>query len=176
MGAGHQIDSQELYQLQQQKNKAGLTPGPVIVMAGVSKADNMGSVYRLADALGCRTVYMLDLGQALPDQKTLQRVSRSTVNVIETKRITESELEQVLPSLPYPVAVEITTESTNILQTRLPEQCTMVVGNEKYGIPESVLKLCRAAVHVPMYGLNGSMNVAVALAVVLYEWRRQHGS
>lgn len=175
-GAGHQIDSQELYELQKLKRTAKVKTAPAIVMAGLSKAENIGAVYRLADAVGSDTVYILESTQPYPDQKTIQRVSRSTVNVIQTVMISEQELKQTLPSLPALVAVEITSESTSILETELPEQCTLVVGNENYGIPKSALELCHSAVHVPMHGINGSMNVTIALAIVLYEWRRQNGS
>ena len=72
------------------------------------------------------------------------------------------------------IAIEITSKSTSILNTQLAEQCVLVIGNEKHGIAEDVLNMCSNAVHIPMFGGNGSMNVSHALAIVLYEWRRQN--
>jgi len=72
-------------------------------------------------------------------------------------------------------ALEITSESKDIFQTELSGMFSIVVGNERQGISQELLDICSAAIHVPMYGGNGSMNVAHALAIALYEWRRQMG-
>ncbi|WP_373693577.1 hypothetical protein [Limnofasciculus baicalensis] len=39
-----------------------------------------------------------------------------------------------------------------------------------------MLEHCQQAVQIPMYGVNGSMNVTHALAIVLFEWRIQHST
>ncbi len=49
----------------------------------------------------------------------------------------------------------------------------LVAGAERSGIQPAVLAVLDAAVHVPMYGRNSSLNVATALAIGLYEVTRQ---
>lgn len=71
------------------------------------------------------------------------------------------------------IAVELTSRSIDLFKTTLPEECTLVVGNEEHGIPAAVLELCQQAVHIPMFGVNGSINVTHALAIARFEWRRQ---
>ena len=71
------------------------------------------------------------------------------------------------------IAIEITSASDNLFETTLPDKCTLVVGNERQGIDEKILNVCHHAIHLPMFGNNGSMNVSHALAITLYEWRRQ---
>ena len=44
----------------------------------------------------------------------------------------------------------------------------LVVGNESRGVRPGVRKACDAALRIPMYGGVGSLNVAVAGAIVLY--------
>ncbi len=53
-------------------------------------------------------------------------------------------------------------------------RCALVVGHEDHGVTKATLAVCDAAVFVPMYGKGLSLNVHVALAVVLYHLR--HGS
>ena len=44
----------------------------------------------------------------------------------------------------------------------------MVIGNEKDGVSEELLALCQTSIHIPMYGVNTSMNVAMATAIAVY--------
>lgn len=172
--AGKQIDSQKLYEQQKYNKSAGDDKAaPALLLAGLSKPENIGAIYRLADAAGCKTIYLLNEDDAGLNRKTIQRVSRSTGNLILTISLTLKELQQAVLNWPPMIAIEITSESTSILHTELPEHCVLVIGNEKYGVMGDVLHLCTSAVHIPMYGINGSMNVSHALAIVLYEWRRQ---
>lgn len=172
--AGKQIDSQQLYEQQKSKKADGtFKVAPRLLLSAMSKIENIAAVYRLADAAGCDTIYMLAEKAEHLDQKTLQRVSRSTANSIKTISLTLEELQQRHTKWPPLIAIEITSKSTSILDTQLPEQCVLVIGHEKQGVPEQVLRLCKQAVHIPMYGINGSMNVSHALAIVLFEWHRQ---
>ena len=59
--------------------------------------------------------------------------------------------------------------------SRLPEKCVLVVGSEKEGIPASVLTECDVLVEIPQCGVTRSLNVQTAVAVVLFEYVRQHG-
>ena len=45
------------------------------------------------------------------------------------------------------------------------------MGHEDHGVTRATLAVCDAAVFVPMYGKGLSLNVHVALAVVLYHIR-----
>ena len=49
----------------------------------------------------------------------------------------------------------------------------MIVGNENFGISESVLKKVDQTVHITMYGNNSSMNVVQATAIGLYVLTKQ---
>ena len=49
-----------------------------------------------------------------------------------------------------------------------PQKTCLVVGHEDHGITKATLALCDAAVFLPMYGKGLSLNVHVALSVVVY--------
>jgi tRNA G18 (ribose-2'-O)-methylase SpoU len=71
------------------------------------------------------------------------------------------------------VAIEITSQSSDVYRTQLSTDGAFVIGSERYGISEHILRLCTYAVHIPMFGVNSSMNVATSLGIVLYEWHRR---
>lgn len=53
-----------------------------------------------------------------------------------------------------------------------PDVC-LVVGNEDHGITPATLAACDAVAFLPLMGRVGSLNVATAAAIGLYELRRQ---
>lgn len=80
------------------------------------------------------------------------------------------------PTLPgYVLALEITDQSSSLLDYQLPAEVIngqralcLVPGAEAQGVPQELLDLCDASVHLPMYGQNSSMNVSVALGAAVY--------
>ncbi|MBI3763961.1 MAG: TrmH family RNA methyltransferase, partial [Chloroflexi bacterium] len=172
--AGEQLEGQVLYERQKEMRGAGAyLPGPPIVAVGLQVPENIGSVLRLADAAGSQRVIFLN--HAASDLARVRRAARNCDALVKWEFLSQEEfLAEIAPSLPQLIALELTTRSLSIFKANLPEQCAFVIGSERYGIPPSVLAECQQAVHIPMYGVNGSMNVTHALAVALFEWRRQH--
>ncbi len=173
--AGEQIASQLLYERQKalRSNHANL-PGPTVVADGLQTPENVGGVLRLADAAGSVKVIFLHDGNptAYPLHR-IQRTARNTAVFVVCEFWTQAKFLAESHTLQPLLALEITTASTNIFETVLPLRCTFVIGNERHGIASSLLAQCQRAVHIPMVGVNGSMNVTHALAVALFEWRRQ---
>jgi tRNA G18 (ribose-2'-O)-methylase SpoU len=49
----------------------------------------------------------------------------------------------------------------------------LVIGHEAHGIPKPILDMCQEAMHLPMYGVNTSMNVAMAAGIAVYDQIRK---
>jgi len=171
--AGEQLEGQELYERQKAlRATPPFPPGPTIVAAGLQVPENIGAVLRLADAVGTQQVIFVN--EATPDLTRIQRTSRSTETLVRWERYTPAEFLERASSFQPLIALELTTASASIFEVKLPAACAFVIGSEKHGIPAPLLHQCQQSVHIPMFGVNGSMNVTHALAVALFEWRRQH--
>jgi len=173
--AGTQIDSQELYKRQQQSNsKAPREIAPVIIATGLRTPDNIASVLRIAEAAySNRVIFVTDKNQQIEFNNKIKRLSRDTHKEIKIEQYEVEAFLTLSHQLPEMIGIEITTQSKNIFNTSLPDKCCLVIGSENHGINSQVLEKCQSAVHIPMYGNNGSMNVSHALAISLFEWRRQ---
>jgi TrmH family RNA methyltransferase len=69
--------------------------------------------------------------------------------------------------------VATTSHATQDLwQAPLPRPLAVVFGNEGAGLPDEVIRDCQSATVIPM-AHGGSLNMAVATAVVLFELRRR---
>jgi len=170
---GEQLDGKELYERQKTlRASQKILPAPTIMAVRLKVSENIGAILRLADAVGSPRVIFLN-----DQDHNIRQVHRAARNAEAFVKWDVMDLEEFLKdvtSLHPLVALELTTASTDIFSTQLPEHCTFVVGSERHGIPRELLAHCQQAVHIPMFGVNGSMNVTHALAVGLFEWRRRH--
>ena len=176
VSVGEQLDSQALYERQKMlRASETVVPGPTAIAVGLQVPENMGSVLRLADAAGSqKVIFIHDHEDNATTLKRIQRTARNCDVLVEWEVWTPEQFREQSDSLQPVIAVELTTESKSIFANALPERCALMIGSERYGIPALLLAKCRQAVHIPMYGVNGSMNVTHALAIALFEWRRQH--
>lgn len=55
----------------------------------------------------------------------------------------------------------------------LPEDATLVFGNEDDGIHADVLAMAHEVVAIPMYGINHSFPISIAAGMALAEWARR---
>jgi tRNA (guanosine-2'-O-)-methyltransferase len=66
------------------------------------------------------------------------------------------------------VAVELTDTAVPYHQYTYPQKTCLIVGHEDHGVTKAVLAECDSAVFIPMYGKGLSLNVHVALSIVVY--------
>ena len=112
-----------------------------------------------------------------PPNRKINKTARATVDTVPYLTVGEglSFIEEKKREQAYILAIEITDASQSLLSFTLPDEARggdreliIVPGSENYGVPTSVLSSCATAVHLPMYGRNTSMNVAVALGAAMY--------
>lgn len=175
ISVGEPLDSQLLYERQKTLRVSQTElPGPAIIAAGLQVPENIGSVLRLADAAGSRTVVFINSDGPSFSQARIRRTARNCDVLVKWEFWPPEKFLEQAGSFQPLIALELTTSSASIFTKALPNPCTLMIGSERHGIPSPLLSKCRQAVHIPMYGVNGSMNVTHALAIALFEWRRQH--
>ena len=72
------------------------------------------------------------------------------------------------------VGLEQTTDSQSLLEFRFQRKTVLVVGHERVGVEEEVLRLLDHTVEIPVYGRPYAHNAATAAAIALYEYCRQY--
>jgi tRNA G18 (ribose-2'-O)-methylase SpoU len=61
----------------------------------------------------------------------------------------------------------------DLSRLELDERATFVLGAEREGLSDDVLRSCDELASIPLAGAADSLNVAVAGAIALYEFRRR---
>ena len=103
----------------------------------------------------------------------------------EIARIDERQLAVEVRRSPLPVlkrlksdgyrlvGLEQTTNSLDLHKYAFARRTALVIGNERLGLTEDVLRMLDETVEIPVYGLPFSFNVATATAMAMYEYCRQ---
>lgn len=143
-----------------------------IILDNVLDTYNVGSIFRLADAVAAQKVYLC--GETLtPPNSRIKKASINTWQWVEWQYLpTASEAIAQLKinnSKLQIIAVEQDKRSKPFYKVRYEFPLAIVVGNETYGVSRDVLDMADIIVEMPMWGVNKSLNVMVSLGIVLYE-------
>ncbi|MBU8891350.1 MAG: TrmH family RNA methyltransferase [Bacteroidales bacterium] len=146
---------------------------PIIIGYNIKTPENIGNIIRLGDNVGCKEVIIVSDEENMRVSK-IKRTASSSFDSISWSFCSIEELQSKIPADYNWIAIETSSDSLSVFQTKLPQKVAFIVGNEASGIDPKVLDLCSEIVHIPLYGNNTSLNVSHALAAVLFEWQRQN--
>ncbi len=145
---------------------------PIIAAWQIINPENIGNLIRLADNVGSEQVFILGEDFHLR-MSSIKKTAGISFNHVQLSFISPDDFFTQLSAEYQTVAIETCEDSTNIYSERLPEKIVLMLGNERNGLPEEILRKCSLKVHIPMTGACKSMNVSHALSVALFEWQRQ---
>ena len=141
-----------------------------VICHNLRSRENVGSVFRTADAFGVSKVYLTGYTPAPPHSKISKtalgaerwvpwKYKKSIVALLrelKQKRIRLVALEQAKGrSVPLPK-----------FKPRFP--LALILGNEVKGLSPAILSRCDTVTEIPMHGRKESLNVAVAFGVAVY--------
>ncbi len=142
-----------------------------IILDNVLDTYNVGSIFRLADAVGARKVYLCGNTETPPNHR-IKKASVNTWQWVEWEHAASAAdaityLRRIIPKITV-VAVELTETSIPYDTEKYPLPLALVVGHETDGVSKKTLSLVDRTVELPMLGINTSLNVMVSLGIVLY--------
>ena len=150
-----------------------------IILDNVLDTYNVGSIFRLADAIAAEKVIMC--GQTLtPPNSRIKKASINTTGWVNweykpTALEAIIELKKNNKEIKI-VAVEQDSRSIPFHKANYTFPMAIIVGNETYGVAPEVLNASDMIVEMPMWGINKSLNVMVSCGIILYEIMKQHDS
>ncbi len=125
---------------------------------------NVGSILRIIDNFGFKGLVHSTSGLSLSHPQ-LRKAARGCEKWIPVRF--EADLIAWLKNSDEPViGIEKTPDALTVNKWEPPHKCILIVGNEEYGIADSVRKCCSKMVQIPMFGYKNSMNVHNALSII----------
>lgn len=136
----------------------------------------MGAMFRTCDAAGVGKIYLTGYTPTPLDRFGRKRkdVAKSALGAEEFVAWEQRKnLTSLISNLKsggfYVIAIEQDPKSVDYRKLKpKSKKLAFLAGSEVSGLPKNILKTCDAIAEIPMHGRKESLNVSVALGVVLY--------
>ena len=145
-----------------------------LILDSVQSPFNVGSILRTAAAYRVEHVW-------LAGATTSPRAANVRKTALGTDRFLEfSTVERAADAVTHAreagwrvIGLELADGARPFHAVALGGAVCIVVGNEDHGISAAALRACDDVAYLPQLGKVGSLNVAVAASIAIYETRRQ---
>ena len=141
-----------------------------VVCDNIRSLENIGSIFRTADALNVNKIFLCGICGKPPNPK-ISKSALGAENWIDWEYCSAAWriIEKLKKENVFVVVLE--QEKNSIYYTKLKPKfpLALVVGNEVKGVSSSVLKRADKIISLPMFGRKESLNVAVAFGIAAYQ-------
>ena len=155
--------------------KHASSPIPLtFVLENIRSAFNIGSIFRTSECLAVKHL-MLCGYTATPESLKTKKSAMGCDEVLSWQHVNKTrDAIDLLKNQNIPIlALETVQAAKSIYEFKFPSSCAIILGNERHGIEQNILKLCDDVIKIPVYGFKNSLNVANSASIVGYEIRRQ---
>jgi 23S rRNA (guanosine2251-2'-O)-methyltransferase len=143
-----------------------------LVLDSIIDTYNIGSLFRLADAIASEKIYLCGNIEYPPSSRIHKAAVGTEAWVPWEKRNSTKETIKELKSRGIQIIVveqSIKAINYSLLPLKINFPCAIVVGNEMVGISKEVQDEADIIVEIPMFGVNKSFNVWGSAAVIAYK-------
>ena len=142
----------------------------IVILENVRSAYNVGSVFRTADAFLLEGIYICGY-TAYPPHKEIKKTALGADDTVHWKHFKKAgEAIEALRSEGYKIfAVEQAENSIHLNRFSSNEKLALVFGNEVTGVEQSTIAICDGCIEIPQLGMKHSLNISVAVGIVLWE-------
>jgi TrmH family RNA methyltransferase len=150
-----------------------LSRTPLLVLAeSIEKPGNLGAILRTADAAGLDALLVCDPRVDLYNPNVV-RASRGALFTVPTVEISNAEALAFLRGHSIRILAAAPQAEAEYTRQDLRGPLAVIVGTEDEGLSGFWLEHADAKVKIPMSGKVNSLNVSIAMALIVYEALRQ---
>jgi len=144
----------------------------IVVLDNVRSLNNIGSVFRTADAFLIEGVYLCGI-TATPPHREIHKTALGATDTVSWKYFKDcTEAIATLRNEGYLIISVEQAEGAVSLKNFTPEKNSryaLVFGHEVNGVSDGVISMSDACIEIPQYGTKHSFNIAVSAGIVLWE-------
>ncbi|QYA24296.1 RNA methyltransferase [Gramella sp. MT6] len=144
----------------------------IVILDNVRSLNNIGSVFRTADAFLIQKIYLCGI-TAQPPHKDIQKTALGATETVSWEYVEDSiELVEKLKKEGIKVYSIEQAEGSVMLNDFKPASettCAVVFGNEVKGVQQKVVSASDGVIEIPQLGSKHSLNISVSTGVVLWD-------
>lgn len=141
-----------------------------VVCDNIRSLENIGSIFRTADALGVSKIFLCGISGKPPHHKISKTAIGAEEKIpFEYCRQTGRLIDNLKKSKINIIVLEQAKSAVIYTKFKPKFPLALIVGNEVKGISKKILKKADKIIFLPMSGQKESLNVSVAFGVAGYE-------
>ena len=144
----------------------------IIILDNIRSLNNIGSVFRTADAFLIKKIYLCGI-TAKPPHRDIQKTALGATDSVVWEYVEDTfMLVQELQGQGVKIcAIEQAEESVTLqrFQPELNVTYAIVFGNEVKGVQQEVVSASDTVIEIPQYGTKHSLNISVSCGVVVWD-------
>lgn len=145
----------------------------VFVLDDIRSLNNVGSVFRTADAFRVQKIYLCGL-TGTPPHRDITKTALGADESVEWEHSSDAlALVQKLKLEGYKIAALEQAEGSvmlNDFDPHVSDRYAFVLGNEVFGVSDSLIEQCDVCLEIPQFGTKHSLNVSVSAGIVAWDF------
>jgi 23S rRNA (guanosine2251-2'-O)-methyltransferase len=145
----------------------------IIVLDNIRSLNNIGSVFRTADAFLVEKIYLCGI-TAKPPHKDIQKTALGATESVKWEYVESTDV--LIASLKKEgvivCAIEQAEQSVSLEEYEIGsnKKYAVVFGNEVKGVQQSIVSASDAVIEIPQFGTKHSLNISVSVGVVVWDF------
>ncbi len=166
------LENSELERLEVEDFKQATKTPIIIVLDNIRSLNNIGSVFRTADAFLVEKIYLCGI-TAKPPHKDIHKTALGSTETVawEYYENTKELIEQLKAKGIVIISIEQAEDALMLNDFKPQPQSTyaLVFGNEVKGVAQNVVSASDLVVEIPQFGTKHSLNISVSCGVVVWD-------
>lgn len=148
----------------------------LFLLDDVRSMNNVGSVFRTADAFRLEGIYLCGITPQ-PPHREIQKTALGATESVEWKYAQDAitTVKQLKSSGYIIICAEQVERSTKLNEAKFSaeKKYVIVLGSEVDGVNQEIINLADYCIEIPQAGTKHSLNIAVAAGIIGWELFRQ---
>ncbi|MCZ4317440.1 TrmH family RNA methyltransferase [Aequorivita viscosa] len=167
------LKNSELDRINPEEYKASEKTPLIIILDNIRSLNNIGSVFRTADAFLVKKIYLCGI-TAQPPHKDIQKTALGATDSVdwEYAENTIDVVEKLQKEGVFVASIEQAELAINLDDFTTQKEMTyaLVFGNEVKGVQQKVVTASDAVIEIPQFGTKHSLNISVSVGVVVWDF------
>ncbi|MFK8039297.1 MAG: RNA methyltransferase [Crocinitomicaceae bacterium] len=172
MSDHRKLKLQELGRLSITDYKAETKTPLIVVLDNIRSLNNIGSVFRSADAFRIEKIYLCGI-TATPPHRDIHKTAIGATESVdwEYAEDTVTVMDQLQNDNVHCISIEQTENSVMLddFQPKKGQKYAIIMGNEVDGVQQTVIDQSNTVIEIPQIGTKHSLNISVCTGVVLWD-------
>ncbi len=144
----------------------------IVVLDNIRSLNNIGSVFRTADAFLIKKIYLCGI-TAKPPHKDIHKTALGATDSVDWEYAAETTdlVNQLKSEGNIVLAIEQAEDATmlNNFKPKRGKTYAVIFGNEVKGVNQNVVSQCHEVLEIPQFGTKHSLNIAVSAGIVVWD-------